>query len=74
MPIYSLEGKTPSLPPPGRFWVAPDANVIGDVELGEDVGIWFGAALRGDNRADSDRRAQQRPGGVRAAHRHRLSP
>jgi carbonic anhydrase/acetyltransferase-like protein (isoleucine patch superfamily) len=23
--------------------------VIGNVELGEDVGIWFGAVLRGDN-------------------------
>jgi carbonic anhydrase/acetyltransferase-like protein (isoleucine patch superfamily) len=29
--------------------VAPDANVIGKVILGEDVGIWFGATLRGDN-------------------------
>jgi carbonic anhydrase/acetyltransferase-like protein (isoleucine patch superfamily) len=23
--------------------------VVGDVQLGEDVGVWFGAALRGDN-------------------------
>jgi len=30
-------------------WVAPDAQVIGQVELGEDAGIWFGAVLRGDN-------------------------
>lgn len=31
------------------FWVAPTASVIGSVELGKDVGIWFGAVLRGDN-------------------------
>ncbi len=49
MPIYALGEKTPVLPPAGRFWVAPDAHVIGDVILAEDVGIWFGAVLRGDN-------------------------
>lgn len=30
-------------------WIAPDAHVIGKVELGPGVGIWFGAVLRGDN-------------------------
>ncbi len=49
MPVYAFENAEPSLPPPGRFWIAPDAHVIGQVELGEDVGIWFGAVLRGDN-------------------------
>ena len=49
MPLYALGPKTPSLPAPDRFWVAPNAQVIGDVRLGEDVGIWFGAVLRGDN-------------------------
>lgn len=29
-------------------WVAPDAVVTGDVEVGEDSAIWFGAVLRGD--------------------------
>lgn len=48
MPIYSLEGISPKLPPEGKYFVAPDAHVIGNVELGEDVGIWFGAVLRGD--------------------------
>ena len=48
MPIYELDGQTPNLPEPGRFWVAPDAHVIGRVRLGADVGIWFGAVLRGD--------------------------
>lgn len=48
MPLYALEGTAPALPGPGSFWVAPDAVVIGEVSLGEDVGIWFGAVLRGD--------------------------
>ena len=49
MPIYALNDREPKLPPMGRYWLAPDAHVIGDVELGVDVGIWFGAVLRGDN-------------------------
>jgi carbonic anhydrase/acetyltransferase-like protein (isoleucine patch superfamily) len=49
MPIYSLHGVRPTLPAEGRYWIAPDANLIGDVRLAEDVGVWFGAALRGDN-------------------------
>jgi carbonic anhydrase/acetyltransferase-like protein (isoleucine patch superfamily) len=49
MPIYALGDLAPTLPPAGRYWLAPDATVIGDVDLGEDVGIWFGAVLRGDN-------------------------
>ncbi|MGJ7040159.1 carbonic anhydrase/acetyltransferase-like protein (isoleucine patch superfamily) [Shinella sp. BE166] len=49
MPLYALDDDQPTLPADGRYWVAPDANVIGRVVLGEDVGIWFGATLRGDN-------------------------
>jgi carbonic anhydrase/acetyltransferase-like protein (isoleucine patch superfamily) len=49
MPIYALDGVAPILPAPGRYWVADTAVLIGDVELAEDVGIWFGAVLRGDN-------------------------
>lgn len=48
MPIYELDGVVPDLPGPGRFWVAPDAHVIGRVRLGAEVGVWFGAVLRGD--------------------------
>ncbi len=29
-------------------FIASTATVIGDVSLGEDTGIWFGAVLRGD--------------------------
>ena len=49
MPVYRLEDRIPALPEKGRFFVAPDAHVIGSVTLGEDVGIWFGTVIRGDN-------------------------
>ncbi|MCM2474866.1 gamma carbonic anhydrase family protein [Rhizobium sp. CG5] len=49
MPLYALGTHQPKTPEAGRFWIAPDAHVIGQVELGEDVGVWFGAVLRGDN-------------------------
>lgn len=49
MPLYQLSDLTPKTPAADRFWIAPDAHVIGQVELGLDVGIWFGAVLRGDN-------------------------
>ena len=49
MPIYALDDRKPVLPPEGRYWIAPSATIIGDVVLAEDVGIWFGAVLRGDN-------------------------
>ncbi len=31
-----------------RVFVAPTAAIIGDVELGDDVSVWYGAVLRGD--------------------------
>lgn len=31
--------------------IAPDAVVVGDVSLGENVNIWYGAVLRGDSGA-----------------------
>lgn len=49
MPAYALGTFSPQLPPKGSFWIAPDAHVIGQVTLGSDVGVWFGAVLRGDN-------------------------
>jgi carbonic anhydrase/acetyltransferase-like protein (isoleucine patch superfamily) len=49
MPLYELDGIAPDLPAPEDFWIAPDAHLIGAVTLGIDVGVWFGAVLRGDN-------------------------
>ena len=36
-----------------RVWIAPNATVVGDVTLQEDVSIWYGAVLRGDSGAIS---------------------
>ena len=49
MTLFSLEGVSPQLPNDGSAWIAPNAAVIGNVVVGRDVGIWFGAVLRGDN-------------------------
>ena len=49
MAIYALDGDRPELPEDGSAFVAPGAHVIGRVRVGVDVGIWFGAVLRGDN-------------------------
>ncbi len=49
MPLYALDDIAPSVPADGRYWLAPDAQVMGRVILGEDANIWFGAVLRGDN-------------------------
>ncbi|HYM33202.1 MAG TPA: gamma carbonic anhydrase family protein [Candidatus Cybelea sp.] len=49
MTIYAFEQFQPELPEAGRYWVAPGAHVVGKVRLGLDVGIWFGAVVRGDN-------------------------
>ena len=49
MPLYALGDHVPQVPAEDRHWIAPDAHVIGKVTLGEDVGVWFGAVLRGDN-------------------------
>jgi len=29
-------------------WIAPSADIVGDVEIGEDSSIWFGCVVRGD--------------------------
>ncbi len=40
---------TPSVP--ATAYLAPGARVIGNVTLGENVGVWFNAVLRGDSDA-----------------------
>ena len=44
--IYDFEKHTPKLDP--NCWVAPNAVVIGKVELKKDSNIWFNVTLRGD--------------------------
>jgi carbonic anhydrase/acetyltransferase-like protein (isoleucine patch superfamily) len=45
--IIPYRGKTPRIHP--SAFIAPTAVLIGDVEVGEESSIWFGAVLRGDN-------------------------
>lgn len=49
MTIYSLDDRMPQLPAVGKFWIADNAVIVGDIVISEDVGIWFGSVLRGDN-------------------------
>jgi carbonic anhydrase/acetyltransferase-like protein (isoleucine patch superfamily) len=45
--IIEYRGKRPRVDP--SAFVAPTAVLIGDVEVGPESSIWFGAVLRGDN-------------------------
>ena len=47
MAVYQLEDMAPEVP--ASAWVAETAVVVGNVSLGDNVGIWYGAVLRGDN-------------------------
>jgi len=46
MAVYELDGVAPRVA--AGAWIADSAQVMGQVELGEDVSIWFGSVLRGD--------------------------
>ncbi|MDV3456898.1 gamma carbonic anhydrase family protein [Sphingomonas sp. HF-S4] len=47
MPLYELGGQQPQIAPDA--WVAPSADLIGDVHLAELASVWFGAVIRADN-------------------------
>lgn len=49
MPLYALDEHEPRLPSDGSAYIAPGAQVMGQVTLGSEVTIWFNAVLRGDN-------------------------
>ena len=44
--IHKFKNITPKIG--NKTWIAPSADVIGDVECGEDCSIWFGCVVRGD--------------------------
>ena len=46
MAVFQLGDRSPRIA--ATAWVADSAQVIGDVELADDVGVWFGAVLRSD--------------------------
>ena len=47
MTLYALADLSPTVD--ADAWVAPDANVIGNVVLETGSSVWFGCTLRGDN-------------------------
>lgn len=49
MPLYEIDGKRPELG--FDAWVAPSADLIGEVRLGPEASVWFGACIRADNTA-----------------------
>lgn len=46
MALYELDKFSPRVP--ASAWVADSAQVMGNVELGDDVSIWFNVVIRGD--------------------------
>lgn len=44
--VKQLNGKTPKIGE--KTFLAESATIIGDVEIGDNCSIWFGAVLRGD--------------------------
>src|SRR6476661_4383012 len=47
MPFFSIDGAAPQLG--AGAWVAPSADLIGDVRVGARASVWFGAVIRADN-------------------------
>ena len=47
MPLYQYGDRVPSVH--DSVFIAPNASVIGSVVLAENVSVWFGATVRGDN-------------------------
>ena len=45
-PLYSLDGVFPRVA--ADAFIAPNAAVIGNVEIGAGASVWFGCVLRGD--------------------------
>lgn len=47
IPLYAMNGTAPTLA--AGVWIAPSADIIGHVALGERTTVLFGAVIRGDN-------------------------
>jgi len=46
MPLYSFEGKRPTIHP--SAFIAPTAVIIGDVTIEERASVWYNAVIRSD--------------------------
>ncbi len=49
MAVYALGAVEPQLPAEGEYWIAPNAQVMGNVKLMRNASVWFNAVIRGDN-------------------------
>ena len=47
MPLYEIGGARPTVA--ATAWIAPTANLIGDVRIADQATIWFGVTIRADN-------------------------
>jgi carbonic anhydrase/acetyltransferase-like protein (isoleucine patch superfamily) len=47
MPLYQFGKLTPQVA--NNVWVAPSADVIGQVRLDAEASVWFGTVIRADN-------------------------
>ena len=46
MPVLPFEGTMPTVAPDA--WIAPGAQMIGNVTLGSEASVWYNCVLRGD--------------------------
>ena len=44
--LHKFKGTLPTLG--NNTWIAPSADIVGDVTCGEECSIWFGCVVRGD--------------------------
>jgi carbonic anhydrase/acetyltransferase-like protein (isoleucine patch superfamily) len=47
MALYALDDVSPAID--SQAWVAPSADLIGDVRLARGASVWFAAVIRADN-------------------------
>lgn len=45
--LIEIRGKKPEIG--GKTFIAHSSDIIGDVTIGRDCGIWFGSVIRGDD-------------------------
>jgi carbonic anhydrase/acetyltransferase-like protein (isoleucine patch superfamily) len=46
MPLFSFEGKSPTIHP--NAFIAPTAVIVGDVTVEENASVWYNAVVRAD--------------------------
>lgn len=49
MPLYTIDGIRVELPEDDKYWIAPNAVLIGRVRLRQHASVWFNTVIRGDN-------------------------